>query len=257
MARTHEAMQFVATVEAANGVVPPALTNLLQARQIVFATPPVTNPGAAILDAAVKGELTEDWARELISSAATTAAVTSYTAELAAGFEQAVMGRFHAELRNGAGDEILASLRPKFDEAAQTIRDARAIVDINTPAAQLIDTASAEEIDAWRSLRPAIDVIDRIASVAAVFGPGGSFELMGDPGMGILMGVRNEALFVVAPSCSLRDASVLIYDRRTDVFTSSPWLRLPVRLATVDEARERLNEWVQAQRQAMLSGGDD
>jgi hypothetical protein len=65
----------------------------------------------------------------LLPAAATAAMVNTYRAELARQSEHTLLGQFHRELEAGAADDILDSMRERFDEHAEAIAKARSLID--------------------------------------------------------------------------------------------------------------------------------
>ena len=132
-------------------------------------------------------------------------------------------------------------MRPEFDRAAKAIADAQQIVDINTDHQTLVETATPAELDAWRSIRPAIAKLDAVGAIAREFGPrAGRFGVLDMPGLVEPASINDEALFCsdVEPV----QASRVFAARRADPM-SSPWLRTAPRLQSVADAKERFRAW--------------
>ena len=77
-----------------------------------------------IVDAAADGTLTADRITDLIAEAARAQSIATYTGELRQRTERLFVGAFYEALQDGAADEILDSLRPAFDTAAEAITHA-------------------------------------------------------------------------------------------------------------------------------------
>jgi hypothetical protein len=75
----------------------------------------------AIVAAAVDGTLTEERITDLIAEAARAQSIVTYTAELRQRSERMFVTAFFEALQSGAADELLDSLRPAFDTAAEAI----------------------------------------------------------------------------------------------------------------------------------------
>ena len=136
-------------------------------------------------------------------------------------------------------------MRPGFAAAAETLADAQQIVDINTDHRTLVETATPAQLDAWRSLRPAIAKLDAIGALVREFGPrSGHFAVIDMPGLVESAAVNDEALF--CSDVELVNASKVFGARRADPMTS-PWLRTAPRLQSVAEAKERFRAWCEGE----------
>ena len=123
-ATLRDAQQFVDDVEKAGGRVPDVLANVLSGEALLKAHGTPTDPARAIVDAAVDGTLTESTVAELIGQAAMAQMIASYGGDLRRRAERMFVDAFFSELQHGAADEILDSLRPAFDTAAEAIAPA-------------------------------------------------------------------------------------------------------------------------------------
>ena len=89
-----------------------------------------------IVDAAADGTLTADRITDLIAEAARAQSIATYTGELRQRTERLFVGAFYEALQDGAADEILDSLRPAFDTAAEAF----------------LHSAKPEALHAWQQL---------------------------------------------------------------------------------------------------------
>jgi len=97
----------------------------------------------------------------------------------------------------------------------------------------------------WQGLDEHLSVIDRIGLVPAQFGPrNGNFPLIEEYTLGDGFRLEDRAI-----SCA--DGPDLESDSRASRqpdrgHRTSPWFRIPLRLNTVAEARERYRRWAEA-----------
>jgi hypothetical protein len=220
------------------GTFPVTLDNLLALIDDVKAVPAPSDPAAGLVDAAIAGKSQD--LKKLVADAARAESEASYWQRLRGSVEKVATRRFQRELRDGAADAIIASLRPRFDETAQRIRELRDVVDISWTPEQLVAEGTPEQLSAYKALPPLVAQIDRIVALVAGFGRHGSYPVLDEPGGLVsneVAGLRDEALF--ATSADVWQASQVIRARLAD-WRSSPWLRIPLQLNSVDDARERL-----------------
>ena len=95
-----------------------------------------------IVDAAADGTLAADRITDLIAEAARAQSIATYTGELRQRTERLFVGAFYEALQDGAADEILDSLRPAFDTAAEAIAQARDLIPVETAAEAFLHSAS-------------------------------------------------------------------------------------------------------------------
>jgi hypothetical protein len=242
---------------ALGGSFPESLTRLLDVVVAVQSAPTAPNPAAKLVDAAVAGKASSPTEiAKLVSDAAKTEQEIAYFRRLQADIAKDAMVRFGAELRSGAGDLILDSIRPQLDETAAAIAAATAAVDISWTPDRLVSEGNPEQLAAWQQLPSLVARVDKIAALVAGFGRRGTFSLIDEPGHLVhneLVGLRDEALFLT--DSDPWQASDFVNARRAD-WRSSPWVRLKPRLNTVGEAKERLRVQCEAAWNAMeLSRG--
>lgn len=153
--------------------------------------------------------------------------------------------RFFKELCQGAADEILDSLRPQFDSAAETLAEALTVVDINVDPRQLAETGTPEQLEAWRSIRPAIAQLDTIGIIARGFGPRSiEFGVLDQPPIVDPLDLVDDA--VMCTGSDIIQAGKAFRARTADIRTA-PWLRITPKLNTIGEAKERLRQWAEAE----------
>lgn len=85
------------------------------------------DPARAIVDAARSGELTVYKRDTLVNEAALAQMRATYAGDLRRRIEPLMVAAFHRALDDGAADEILDSLRPSFDQAAEAIAKAKSL----------------------------------------------------------------------------------------------------------------------------------
>lgn len=159
---------------------------------------------------------------------------------------------FHTALKDGAADEILDSLRSSFDKAAQAFTQARTLIPADQPAETFLHNAKPEAVTAWQALDGHLAGLDRIGAIGAAFGPRtGNFPLIDEYTLGDGFRLEDRALFCTnGPNLEADSAAF----RRPGTHRTSPWFRLPVRLHTVDSARDRYREWVSGQWERQHAG---
>jgi hypothetical protein len=99
------------------------------------------------------------------------AAATDYCGQLRGRCGGAFTEALYRALRDGEADDVLRSLRDPFDKATQALADALQVVDIDIDPRQLAEHGSPDELEAWRSIKPAVQQLDEIAAIARRFGP--------------------------------------------------------------------------------------
>jgi hypothetical protein len=239
---------LVAAVESLKVAPPTRLTNLVRAYEVITTSVQITDPAAAIVDAAVAGELTTAKLDKMCASAVAYKAAVEYRSTLAQRADRPCTKRFAALLAEGDADAILDGLRPAFDDAATRLAAVREMVDPSSSAEALATTATPEQLQAWRTLPDILTLLERISRVATTFGVLGRFPLVDDP--------RREIGSIRSHGYGLRDEAILCVegdlDQVSQVFAqphpvgdvrTSPWLRLRPKLFTIGEAGERLRAW--------------
>jgi hypothetical protein len=233
-----EARRLADDTVAVGGVFPAVLTTLINLVDSVKALPPAPDPTALLIDDALAGKSVD--LSKLITTAAKAETEAEYAKRLHTMVERDAIRRFQVELSNSGGQLILDSITPAFDETAAAIAAATAVVDISWTPDQLVSTGTPEQLAAWQKLPALVARVDKFAALAAGFGRHGTFALIETPGHLVhneIVGLRDEAL-LLTDSDPWR-ASDLVHARRAD-WRTSPWVRMPLRLNTIDEAKERL-----------------
>jgi hypothetical protein len=121
--RVGDISQLRIDVEALGGTFPTALTNLLNAYELIRSKPVGGDLAAPFLDAAVAGERTEAKFDKLTRKAVLDQADAQFRGDLGRRTAGDVVVRAGAILADGGADAILASARPTFHAASQTIEE--------------------------------------------------------------------------------------------------------------------------------------
>jgi hypothetical protein len=137
---------------------------------VLSRTGATTAPESAIVDAALDGTLDEKTLSKLLPAAATAQLANTYRQELARSCEHTLVGQWHREMKAGAADQILDSLRKNFDKHAEAIAHARTLINPESTAEAVIESGQPELVTAWQTLDGHLKVIAKIAAVASQFG---------------------------------------------------------------------------------------
>ena len=144
-----------------------------------------SDPAMAIVAAAVDGSLTAYRRDALVNEAALSQMRAAYLGDLKRQIAPMLVHAFHVALDEGAADELLDSLRPQFDTAAQAIAQARDLIPIEQSAEVFMHSAKPGALSAWQQLDTHLAVITSIAAIAAQFGPRlGKFPLVVEYALG-------------------------------------------------------------------------
>jgi hypothetical protein len=238
MSNIIDARRLQDAVTELGGEFPAPLTGLLDLVGTIKTLPPAPDPTAVLIEDALAGRTVE--LSKLIASAAKAENEAGYAQRLRTTVERDSMRRFVAEIRSGGADAILDSVRPKFEATAKRIAALRDIVDPSWSTDTLVAQCDPDQLGAYREYPSLVAVIDRFASLVAQLGRNGIFAVLEQPGHGAhneLVGLRDEALFLT--DSDPFQASGVINARRAD-WRTSPWLRVSLRLNTIDAVRERL-----------------
>jgi hypothetical protein len=247
-----DCQRFADAITSVGGTVPPPLANLLSAHTLLASPASAQRPETDILTHALDGTLDQKMLDKLLAAAATAQIVNTYRAELARQSEHTLLGQFHRELEAGAGEEILDSMRERFDENAQAIAKARSLIDPESSAEHILASAAPEMVEAWQTLDGHLRVVNKIAAIASQFGPRlGSFPQITEYSLG-----HNHLLEDRAIMCTdgplLADSAAF---RRPDQgHRTSPWSRVALRLHTVESAQARYNAWAAGEFDRLHSG---
>jgi hypothetical protein len=240
----HDCRQFATAVASAGGTLPSPLGYLLRGHELLASPGRQEDPGNAILDAAADGTLDEKLLAKLLPAAAAADAANTFRAGLAGRAERMLVGRWYRLLKDGGADQVLNSLRPKFNGHVEQIAKAKSLgINPESTLEHIIATGeSGGLIEAWNDLNAHIAAITKIAAVASQFGsrPGAMFPQVREytPGHTHLL---DDRALMVCDGGLLADSSLF---RRPDTgHRSSPFFRTGLRLHTVAEAQHRHDEW--------------
>jgi hypothetical protein len=221
--------------------------------------PAAEDPSDLIVSAAAEGKLTPKSLDDLLAKAAAASATNGYRQAFRHKADKAFLRRFHSALVDGAADQVLNGIRPQFEAAAKDLAAARAAVDLDaTPQRLLNVTASPEEQTAWGRLPELVRQISQLSAIAATFGPTADLAVIDgltkNDNLLHLEWIDDRALMctegnIVTASNTFR--------RPNPHWQTSPWLRVPLKLATIAEAQEKIREAVEEDfnaREALRSG---
>ena len=206
------------------------------------------------MDAVLDGSLTSEKLAKLLPAAATASLVNQYAKDLARGSEHVLVGRFHQTLARGDGiDQILDSLRPKFDAEAKAIEAARDLIDPSSSAEQVIESGQPELVTAWQGLKGHIAAISAIGDVARMFGPRlGQFPAIVEYPLAEGFRVDDRALMCCGGTdLAIDSAPFLVPD---SPHRGSAWFRVPLRLNTLEQAKDRYRRFASDQWERVNSG---
>ena len=165
-----DAQQFTTTIQQAGGAVPTVLANLLGGATLLNEPVPVQSSILAIVAASRDG-LTQDRLNGSVAQAAVAQSNAAQRGELRNNSERQFVAEFHTVLAEGAADEVLDSLRPAFDKAAEAIASARSLIPADTGAEAFLHSAKPVAVAAWQKLPEHLSTIASIADIARQFGP--------------------------------------------------------------------------------------
>jgi hypothetical protein len=241
--------RLLAAIEAC-GVQPPReLSDVPRARDKLAAASPIVNPNEELIAAALDGRATPDKIDRALERVALARLIAAERVSLDQQIEPALLAEFGRRLESGGADSVLDLLREQFTAAADTRGAALdTLGGLPSDAAQFLNAASADQLSAYQALPPAIAVLDRIAMIAAAFGPGASFPAVPDP-RSIDPGVRCPWLHATATMCTSGDllGACAAFQRPHPYgnLPTSPWLKVSPHLHTVDSAAERVRLWAE------------
>ena len=161
---------------------------------------------------------------------------------------------FAQRLESGGADEVLDALRPQFDEAADILGSALATTGgFPDDAAEFLASASAEQLTAYQSVAPAIAALDKVAMIAAAFGPLGPFPVVPDPrrtDAGLRCGWLHDVGTMCCSDNLLEACAAFQRPHPLGDVRTSPWLAVTPHLHTIASATERLRAWAAGAWQA-------
>jgi hypothetical protein len=193
------------------------------------------------VDAAATGTLTAERLDELITEAARQEARAVYAGTLRRNIAPMLVRAFHKALDAGAADEILSSLRPAFDTAAEAIAAARGLISAEGTAEAVLANGTPETITAWQQLPEQLAVINAVSAVASQFGcRTARFPLVEEYALADNYKLDDRALWC-ADGQLVSDSHP--FGRPDQGHRTSPWFRVPLRLHTVASARDRYRQF--------------
>ncbi len=203
------------------------------------------------MDAALAGELDEKRLNALLLDYATVTAANNHRDELRQRSEKLFTEQFHRSLRGGCAEEILSSLRPHFEQAAEQIATARDLIPADTPAEAFLRTAKPNAVEAWQQLDGHLGTVSSIGRVATSFGPRGDFPVFDEYALSEGFKVSDTAIFCTSGPLEYDSA---IFLRGTGIHRASPWFKVSLKLNAVAEARARYREWCADEWDLLNSG---
>jgi hypothetical protein len=220
---------------------------------VLSRTGATTAPESAIVDAALDGTLDEKTLSKLLPAAATAQLANTYRQELARSCEHTLVGQWHREMKAGAADQILDSLRKNFDKHAEAIAHARTLINPESTAEAVIESGQPELVTAWQTLDGHLKVIAKIAAVASQFGCRlAQFPQIVEYSLAENACVDDRALMCCEGSLI---ADSWLFGRPDPAgHRSSPFFKTALKLHTIAEAQERYNEFAAIEFDKVHSG---
>src|SRR5262249_7881947 len=152
-----------------------------------------------------------------------------------------MLGQFHRQVKTCA-DDILDSLREKWDRHAEAIEHAKTLFNAESSAEQIIAAGKPELVTAWQELSGHIKVITQIAHIATQFGPrNGIFPQITEYSL-----ADNHRLTDTAICCTDGDLETdsAAFGRPDPMgHRDSPWFRTSLKLHSIASATERYRRW--------------
>jgi hypothetical protein len=248
-----DCQRFAQSVAAAGGRVPDTLGRLLQAHELLSSPAATQRPEDAILDAVLDGSLTAEKLAQLAPAAASAAATASYLKTLARDSEHVLLGEWHRQINAGSADEVLTSLRKRFDEHAKAIAHARTLIDPESNAEQILASGQPELVSAWQALSGHIQIVSKIGAVAAQFGPRlGAFPQVDEYSLAENARLSDSAIFCGCGPSVVADSAPFM--RPDQGHRTSPWFRISLRLNSIAQARARYDEFAANEHDRVHSG---
>jgi hypothetical protein len=240
------AQNLLSALEGVKVTAPKTLQNIVDGFDLLGPTiqPAAADPADAILEAAMAGKLTPKTLDELLTAAAAQATTNNFRQAFRQRAERSFVRQFHTALLDGAADQVLDGLRPQFDAVAAELVAARDAVDLQaTPERLLNVTATPEEQAAWGRLPELVRQISRIGAIAAAFGPHAELAVVDNL-------TKNDSLLNLgwcndhALMCTEGDIATMsgAFRQPNPHWQTSPWLRVTLKLATIDDAQDRYRQ---------------
>jgi hypothetical protein len=247
-----DAQRFAAAITAAGGRVPDPLANLLSSWELLSAPAAAQRPETDVLTCALDGTLTAKKLAELAPAAATADLVNGYLRRLADSSAHVLLGEWHRQIKAGAADEILDSLRPNFDKHAAAIAKARSLFDAESTAEQVLANGEPAVVQAWQTLDEHLRVVAKIGAIASQFGPRlGSFPQISEYTQGEGGRLDDRAILTTDGSLVLDSG---LFQRPDQGHRTSPWFRTSLRLHSIESAQERYNDWAASEFDRVNAG---
>jgi hypothetical protein len=248
-----DVQRFAAAIQGAGGVVGDALGGLLTSFEVLNGPAPSGRPEDAIIDEALAGKLTQKRLAGLAPAAADAASVAAYLKWLSGHSENILLNQAGKVIKAGGADEILDSLRPKWDRHAKAIERARTLINPQSTAEMVIESGEPALVDAWKTLNDHLRVINQIASIAAQFGPRlGWFPQIIEYALGDNFRLNDRTIMCTGGELVSDSA---LFGRPDSGHRSSPWFKTTLKLHSVESARERYNAWAADEHDRIHSVG--
>jgi hypothetical protein len=235
------------SLASVGGELPPALANLLRAHEVLSAPARADDPANAIIDACIDGSLTADKLAKMLPVAAAAAWAGEYRAGLARRSENILLSQFHQQLKAGAADQVIGSMRKQFDAHAEQIEHARGLINPESSLEHVLNTGSPELITAWQQLPGHLQLVSRIGAIAAQFGasPVAQFGQVTQYALADNHLISDAAIMATAGPLVTDSA---LFMRPDQGGRTSPWFRCGgLKLHTVEEARARYADFAAAE----------
>lgn len=251
-----ECQRFVDAIVAAGGTVPDVLGYLLSGVGLIDSYSPAPAPARALVDQLATGKLDAKKFTTVVEAAAHQQMLAKFVGGLKPAVEPEIVQRFHAELRDGAADSILDSLRSRFDQAAEAIAHAKSVIGSGESSPEhVLNTGGPKTIEAWQGLGDQLRVVAAIAGIASQFGcrQTAAFSLVKLYDLADNFKVDDRALAVTTGGL-VADSALLMQPDRGGV--TSPFYRCGgLRLHTVEEMQVRYDVEFAAAEFDRIHGG--
>jgi hypothetical protein len=247
-----DCQKFATAITAAGGVVPGPLANLLSSWEVLSSPAATQRPETDILTCALDGTLTAEKLAKLAPVAASAASTAAYLRGLADNSAHVLLGEWHRQVKAGGADQILDSLRKRFDEESAAIAKARSLIDPQSSAEQILASGAPALVTAWQQLDGHLQVIIQIGAVASQFGPRlGSFPQITEYAPGENFRLDDRAIMCTAGPLVIDSA---LFGRPDQGHRTSPWARTTLKLHSIAEAQQRYNDWAAEEFDKVHSG---
>jgi hypothetical protein len=248
-----DCQRFADAIASVGGAVPDVLANLLSAYQVLSTPVATQRPETDILTHVLDGTLDQKMLDKLLPAAATAAMANTYRQELARSAEHTLVGQFHRELDASAANQILNSLRHRYDECAEALAVARSLFTAESTPEHVLASAEPKAIEAWQTLDGHLRVVTKIAAVASQFGPRlGSFSRVTEFSLGENARLDDRAIMCTDGPLVVDSA---LFGRPDTGHRSSPWFRVgSLRLHSIAEAQSRYDAWASEEFDRVHSG---